>query len=84
MPALTGRQSGRLFRRYGFAMVLAIVACDSWKSSVNVDAGACPSRIVPIGLRGAGESTIGSLIIIFDFYGPGGHAAWSVKPSNLF
>jgi hypothetical protein len=75
---------GRLFRRYGFATILAIVACGSWKSSVNVDAGACRSRIVPNGLRGAGKSTSGSLIIIFDLYGPNGIAAWRARPSNLF
>jgi hypothetical protein len=38
-----------------------------------VDAGACRSRIVPIGLRGAGKSTIGSRIIISDLYGPNGY-----------
>jgi hypothetical protein len=34
-----------------------------------VAAGACRSRIVPIGLRGAGKSTIGFLTIIFGLYG---------------
>ncbi len=36
-------------------------------------AGACRSRIVPIGLRGAGKSTIGSRIIISDLCGPNGY-----------
>jgi hypothetical protein len=49
-----------------------------------VDAGACRSRIVPIGLRGAGKSTIGSLIIIFDLYGPNGYRRMEREPSNLF